>query len=301
MSNTLRLTSENPEELLNAGAYGAGAVIRLQTATTQAGVYADVTGTGSTPTLALVAGTYNYPGYDPAGISSSWYRSRFENVGATRVSDWSVAFQVGTGGYTSLFNVKQDLDKAPTDAVADELLLDYIAEITDYIRGNTEREFGTNPDTVYTFDGASTANGFRSILVPWGVQSISLFEVAYNTGGSFVTYPTTDLFLRPQVQDRTPGWPATEVWLSNVPTGAYSHFPYGYGNVRLTGVFGFASVPARIEGVARRAVVRAYAARQAGSNDMTGSGGGGGDPIVSQFLSKRDREVLDAFRKFAVG
>lgn len=299
MANTLRLTVENPEELLNAGAYGAGAVIRLQTATTQAGAYADVTGTGSTPTLALAAGTYNYPAYDPTSTSTAWYRTRFENAGATRLSDWSAAFQVGTGGYTSLYNVKQDLDKAPTDSTADELLLDYIAEATDYIRGYTSRDFDTTSGT-FTFDGYSSIYRGRCLLIPRGVQSISLLEVAANTGGSFSTISSPNYVLRPSVQERTPGWPATEVWMTDIPVGsALAFFPRGIDNIRVTGVLGF-GVPARIEGVARRIVVRAYASRQAGQNDMVGSGGGAGDPIVSQFLSKRDREVLDGFAQALV-
>jgi hypothetical protein len=297
MANQLRLTAENPEELLNTGAYGAGAVIRLQTATTETGVYADVTGTGSTPTLALVAGTYNYPAFDPTSTSTAWYRTRFENVGATRVSDWSVAFQVGTGAYTSLFNVKQDLDRAPTDATSDELLLDYIAEATDYIRGYTSRDFATTSGT-FTFDGYSAIYRGRCLLIPRGVQSISLLEVAANTGGSFNTISSPNYVLRPSAQERTPGWPATEVWMTDIPVGsALAFFPRGIDNIRITGVLGF-GVPARIEGVARRLVVRAYAARQAGGNDMTGSENG--TPIVSQFLSKRDREVLDGFAQALV-
>ena len=40
MPNQVKLTAENPDELLNAGAYGAGAVIRLQTAATETGAFA---------------------------------------------------------------------------------------------------------------------------------------------------------------------------------------------------------------------------------------------------------------------
>ena len=264
-------------------------MIRLQSSATQAGVYADVTGTGSTPTLALAAGTYNYPAYDPGGASTTFYKTRFENAGATRLSDWSTVFQVGTGGYTSLYNVKQDLDKLPSDATADELLLDYISEATDYIRGYTSRDFDTTSG-VFTFDGYAIYGG-RRLLVPRGVQSISLLEVAATTGGSFTTVSASAYVLRPTVQERTPGWPATEVWLVDTSP---SLFYAGYDNIRLTGVLGF-GVPARIEGVARRLVTRAYAARQAGGNDLTGSGGDGGTPLVSQFLSRRDREVLDQF------
>ena len=91
MPNLVRVLVENPDELLNAGAYGAGAVVRVQTSATQAGTYADVSGTGSTPTLALVTLIRAYTGYDPNGTVSSWYRTRYENAGATRLSGRGIA------------------------------------------------------------------------------------------------------------------------------------------------------------------------------------------------------------------
>jgi hypothetical protein len=113
MANILHLTVENPDELLNAGAYGAGAVIRVQTATTKAGAYADVTGTGSTPTIALVAATLTYDGFDPNGTSASWYRIRYEDAATTRTSDWAASFQVaGLEAYASLATFRNFLRSA---------------------------------------------------------------------------------------------------------------------------------------------------------------------------------------------
>jgi len=299
VANVLHIGVENPDELLNAGLYGSGAVIRVQWSATQAGAFADVSGTGSTPTIPIVTLTTAYTGYDPVGTSTTWYRTRYENSGASRTSDWSTAFLVGSSVYCSRDDVKQDLDKLVTDTSADELLDDYIADITDFIRGYVGFEF-LDSATTYTFDGYSSVARSRCLPIPGGVRTISLLEVAANTGASFVSLASTDFFLRPLAQDRTPGWPATEVWLSDLG-GTYPYFPPGYANVRATGTFGFGSVPARVEGVARRTVVRAYAARQAGQNDLIGSGGEGGIPQVSTFMSKRDREVLDGFRSVNVG
>jgi hypothetical protein len=295
MPNIVAVAVENPDEILNAGAYGAGALVRLQTSATEAGAYADVSGTGSTPTIPIVTLIRSYTGYDPNGITSSWYRSRYENSGGTRVSDWTTAFQVGSLNYTSLYDVKQDLDKtALTDTASDELLLDYIADISDYIRGsyhNFDSQSG-----VFTFDGYATTAGGYCLPIPRGVQSLSLVEAAASTGGSFTTILSTSYVLRPSQQYRTPGWPATELWLIE----SQPRFMPGYDNIRLTGVFGF-GVPARVEGVARRAVVRAYASRQAGGNDLLGSGGEGGTPMVSRFISKQDREILESFAPALVG
>ena len=293
MAIILRISVDNPSELLNAGAYGAGAVMRVQSSATEAGVYADISGTGSTPTVALVATTRAYTGYDPAGTTTTWYRTRYENAGGTILGDWSDSFQTGVGGLTSLDAVKRDLEKLSTDTTVDDILLDYITEISDYIHGHTQRSFLPDTTTVYLFDGYDAVDRGRSILVPQGVQSLTTLEVASNTGGSFTTLASTDFFLRPSVQDRSPGWPATEVRLSD--TGSLPYFYPGIANIQATGVFGFASVPARIEGIARRTVVRAFASRQAGQADALGVGGDGGAPLVSQYLSKRDREVLATF------
>jgi hypothetical protein len=129
------------------------------------------------------------------------------------------------------------------------------------------------------------------------VRSLSLVETAPTTGAAFTTVAATDYFMRPTTQERSPGWPATELWMSDVSA---AYFPPGYDNVRLTGTFGFAMVPPRIESVARRLVVRTYASRQAGQGDLLGAGGDSGAPMVSSFLSKRDRETLDLFRMMQV-
>ncbi len=84
----------DPDDILDAGNYGAGAIIRLQTATTEAGTYANVTGSGSTPTKAIVSPTRLYDMWDRNGIAnSSWYRVRYENAGGTITSAWSDSFQ----------------------------------------------------------------------------------------------------------------------------------------------------------------------------------------------------------------
>ena len=87
--NVVKVTVENPDELLNVSAYGAGAIVRLQSSATEGGAYSNEA------TAAIVAGTNSYTLYDTDGTSSTWYRTRYENVGATLTSDWSTSFQVG--------------------------------------------------------------------------------------------------------------------------------------------------------------------------------------------------------------
>ena len=195
--------------------------------------------------------------------------------------------------YTTLTAVKLDLGRS--DVVDDTVLGNYITEVGDFISGYVGYSLDTDSATTYTYDGYSAVADGRCLPIPGGVRSITTLKVAPQTGGTLVAVAAADFFLRPLAQDRAPGWPATEVWLNSL--GATPIFYPGFSNIEITtGTFGSAAVPARVEGVARRTVVRAWAARQAGGNDLLGTGGDGGTPLISQFLSRRDREVLDSFK-----
>ena len=93
MANAIRLTLpvRTPSAtVVLPGMYGAAAVFRVQSSSSETGTFADLTGTDSTPTVPIVSGTETYMATDPGGTSMSWYRARLEDSGATRVSDWSV-------------------------------------------------------------------------------------------------------------------------------------------------------------------------------------------------------------------
>lgn len=92
MANAIRVTlpiTTPSATVLLTGIYGAGAVLRVQSSASETGTFADLTGVGSTPTIAIVTGTEAYTAQDPDGGSTRWYRSRIENSDASRVSDWS--------------------------------------------------------------------------------------------------------------------------------------------------------------------------------------------------------------------
>ena len=89
MPNRISVFVEEPDALLNAGMYGTGAIVRLQSGTAEAGPFANES------TAALVAGQRAYTLYDADGVASTWYRTRYENAGGTVTSDWSAVFQVG--------------------------------------------------------------------------------------------------------------------------------------------------------------------------------------------------------------
>jgi hypothetical protein len=85
--NILTISVPNPDQLLNAGAYGAGAVVQVQSGALEAGPFTD---DGTVP---IVTETTSYTYYDIDGTSSTWYRTRYENAAGTTVSDWGTPFQ----------------------------------------------------------------------------------------------------------------------------------------------------------------------------------------------------------------
>lgn len=286
MPNTLKLYAEDPDGILNANNYDAGAVIQLQSCATEAGVYADLA------TVAIVAATRSYTYYHSAGTSTTWYRTRFENAGGSIVSDWSDVFQAGgeEGGYLcSLADVRQRLGLAATDTTSDEDLAEFIRQVTTDILGHTGREFiGSSADETRTFDVAEWGEVLR---VPSGIRTITTLGIASSdqpdTAGTYTT--TTSFYVRPLAWDRTEGWPATRVELG---LGAY--FYPGRSTVQIVGKFGWATVPPDIAGIATNAVVRRFQARQSSSTgvDLTVGTADMGYRTLA-FLSPSERAKLD--------
>lgn len=231
MPNRIPIQVDDPDDLLNTGEYGAGAVIRLQTSATEAGVYADVTGTGSTPTIALVAGTTSYTGRDPNGTSTSWYRTRYENSGATRVSDWTTSFLAGAlTAYATLEDLLELTPEATT--LSDNLLTDLLVRASAHIDARCGRDFYRHPQVTGTeiryFDG----DGTDVLRVRERIVSISTLETGDGTTFSTVTAGT--YYLLPY--NLAPGESYAAIYSETA-------FPEGRRTVRITGAFGFSEVP----------------------------------------------------------
>jgi hypothetical protein len=305
MPNVLKITTENPDEILNAGLYGAGAVIRVQTATTEAGAFADVTGTGSTPTIPVVTAVRSYTGYDPAGIVSSWYRTRYENAGATRLSDWTPAFQVGdetSGLLCSLYDVQQELG-GTTTANDNELILEKIGQVSAAIElfcGRWLAPRPTNPasDMTLTWD-VPYGRATRSLLLDQGnrlagirrLTSIGLATVSQpEAAGSYTSGTVADFLLRPKPNA---DGPATRIEITPYPTGGWTFFYPGYNTVQTVGGYGPASVPRDIQGVAIRAATRRFLGKGAGGVSV--AVGPNGTEILLPDLSGADRTTLQSY------
>lgn len=290
MPNVVRVTVENPDELLNAGMYGAGAVIRLESAATEAGTYTSVT------TAAIVTATRLYTLYDAAGAATTWYRVRYEASGGTPASEYGSPFQVGdenAGLLCSLYDVEQRLSGSAT-ANDRELLLEFIRAQSVEVTGYTRRQFNPSAGT-YRFDGAlgdNLTDGGRTLWITRGVRSVTTLRRATSdqsdTGGTFATVAAADFTLRPASMEREPGWPATRIVLLR------DRFTPGINTIELEGEFGFAAVPLDIAQVVENAVIRRFVARGSGVSTAFGTEEFGAR--VLRWVSPEEREVLDRYR-----
>ena len=194
---------------------------------------------------------------------------------------------VALGTYVSTTTLKDQLGGTAAMGTADDALLGVIvAQVNTYIESVIGRSITVAAAGTVTFDVPSATD---HLFVPQGLQSVSSLLVADYTGATAGTVASADVFLRPL--NRRPGWPYTEIWLSDVPTGSIGIFSPGYGVVQAIGTVGWAEVPEDLEGVAIRMAVRAWHARASGENDAIGVDDMG-QPVVSRGLSKRDRDTL---------
>jgi hypothetical protein len=304
--NVVKITVENPDEILNAGAYAAGALIRLQTAATEAGAFADVSGGGSTPTVPIVTAVRSYTGYDPSGIVSSWYRTRYENAGATRLSDWTPAFQVGdenAGLLCSLYDVQQELGESGTDANRNELIMEKIRQVSAAIELYCQAWLAPRPadpastttllfDVPYATRSLYVERGDRRL----GIRTLTALGTATQsqpeTGGTYTSATLATVLLRPRPTADGPAW---RLEFSDTSGGLF--YP-GYNTVQVTGSFGPASVPADIQGVALRAAVRRVMGKGAGAVGVPI--GPEGTMMLLPDMSGADRVTLDMYRVPAV-
>jgi hypothetical protein len=320
MPNTIKVSVENPDELLSTGEYGAGALVRVQWAATQTGSFADISGTGSTPTIPIVTLTNFYTGYDPLGTSSTWYQTRYENAGASRVSDWTPAFQVGdetAGLLCSLYDLKQRMgfkDAVPQtadQANRDEVLLDIIREVSADIEsfvGQWLAPRPTNPASTMTlnFDvgmdyGVEMRLGYTRELTLTsdqrlvGVRSITSLGIATvsqpETGGAYSAVTVTDVLIRPRPTADGPGY---RILFPAYPSGAFRYFYPGYNTVQVTGSFGYAAVPYDIQSVAISAVTRRFLGKET-ATPVVALGPDGGVQLLAD-LSPSARATLARYR-----
>lgn len=128
---------------------------------------------------------------------------------------------------------------------------------------------GASVVRVQLFDGFGALEGGRLLPITNGIVTATSVEVALYTGGPFSLIPATDWYIRPTPLEREPGWPGTELWMTNIPSAGNTtpYFPPGFANVRVAGSFGWPAILDEITSVALSAVVSAYRLRSAGGGD----------------------------------
>lgn len=203
---------------------------------------------------------------------------------------------MAAGEYTTLALVKADLGLTDVNATRDAIIQTKVdaanARINEYIG----MWIGPSADTSRTYDtprGSRTNVGFRRLLIPGGIRTVTLVESASATGGTFSTVSGSNYFLRPLASTLPSGSAYSELWISDTTasSGGYS----GFNTYRVTGTFGPSAVPASLVEIATTLAKRMYISRQSGEGDVVGTTDVG-TAIFSRFLSIDDRGTLDRWR-----
>lgn len=203
-----------------------------------------------------------------------------------------VATAVGT--YATLALAKERLGFGTATTTDDALLQELCDQVNGWIEATTGRVIAPYAGT-FTFDGYEALDDGMTLPVRRGIVSLTSLEIAGQTGEAFQTMGTGDYFLQPA--QREPGWPAFRIVLTDIPSSAvpFAYFPPGYQNIRAAGTFGWSAIPDELTDVALTTTVRAWQARMAGQSDIVGTDEYG-RPLVSRYVSGRDRETLTRFK-----
>jgi hypothetical protein len=179
------------------------------------------------------------------------------------------------GTYAALANVKTRLNI--TNGTDDARLQRFCDFVNAWIETKTGRILAPIASGgPFVFDGYDALERGSVLVVNQGIRAITTLEVATTTGSAFSTVPPTDYFLRPTAQERDPGWPATEVWMTDVPSAgnATPFFFPGFANIRITGpangTLGWPAQPDEIVGIAEKVVVTGWQSRSVGERNRMG-------------------------------
>lgn len=248
-------------DLLDAtDGYGTGALVQLESASSEGGSYTFVA------SETIVSGRDAVYFRDAAGTSSTWYRTWISKSDGSQPSERSAAFQAGSlHAYASLYELRQTLALGSTDTGHDALLASWLEDLSSELSGACGRRFYRSPQVTgtttvyfdvqdcaarlsYATNGRGTTDGQALDII-----SITNLYVRDSETSAYVevTAGDTGYYLQPGMGPGLAGtdWPYEDIVLS--PAGAYTVFPTGYRAVKLVGVLGFPYVP----GVIKRAVI----------------------------------------------
>lgn len=192
-----------------------------------------------------------------------------------------------TGAYATATALKALI--GITDANDDTLLGLICDRVNQYIETVSGRVLAPVSSTAFYLDG----DGTSKLWFPRGIRAVSLLEIAETTGGTYTTETSTNYLLRPLVQDRQPGWPATWLVLSDLST-QHRWFPAGYATVKMTATTGFDAIPDDVTNLALIVAQRAWNARQAGFQMVNGVDEQG-RPMIARFFALPEYQTLKAY------
>lgn len=177
-----------------------------------------------------------------------------------------------------------------TDTTDDTELGKVCDQVNAYIETFCKRVLAPVTSATYLIDIPEPT---RRIYFPRGIRSISALSVGAFTGAARDTITeNTDFFVRPLDHERIPGWPATDIVLSDY--GSLSAFPKGFAIVSMTATTGWTAIPDDVTEVALVAAVRAWHSVNTGQTDIVGTDEMG-RPLVSRFFSARDLGTLRTY------
>lgn len=273
-------------------ALGAGALLRLERAATEAGVYTEFA------TVALAANVNVYDVWDPAGGETSWYKARFSEADGSNPTAYSAAFQAGPQSYAS----RTDLLRANRQTTADARYLERATEVLADTTRDMIRELGFSyfrQPLAGTEDVIFDGPGGRRLHVHAdaprvGVVSVTSVKIRYRQTDDWTTLEAADWRLEgnPGSTGVEPGDPYFHVALAD--GGRYGSFPRGNSLVQLAGaVFGWAAIQRDV----KEANVDWARQRIAADPSLPGGSLGpdeGGQPIAPD---RPPRSVFELLRK----
>lgn len=249
---TTNLQGLNSDDVLST--YSAGAKLYLDSATSEAGSYSNVTST------TIVSGTEQYELSDSAGTSSTWYKTRVGNSVGSAYSDYSDAFQATSlAAYASLDDLTETMDVGVGAGSSKRLnlLADLLVDASALIDTACGRRFYRNPQVsgtaTFLFDVVNPYAQTLTEAIGRGLDLISVTTLEYreSSTGSYtaIAAGTTGYLLDPYAEAQGvagTGWPYRDLRLS-LDSATRTVYPYGDSAIRLVGAIGFPRVPALVK------------------------------------------------------
>lgn len=279
--------------------YGSGAVVRVERST-------DGLSWSEITTIAIVSGTSRHEYWDATGTTSHSYRFRYSKASPSVATDYS--------GYTTIEAVTSSVQQWATaatmklrmgiaDSTDDDILTQYAMEANQWLHGRIGRPVGPVASTTYFFDGEDTILGGKCLPVPMGVRTVTSLAVRSATGDAYTSIPSSDYHLRPRVQARDVGWPATQLWLTDVASSSNTWgtlFPRkGYDAIQVTATAGFDEHPADLVELANRLAISSMRARAYGTGESYAVGEDG-ERVFEREMSARDWGTVKFYRGLRV-